>query len=273
MTELLKYGPLAPFLCGWKYRNLILRLSRREVEKRYRGSLLGLLWAVITPIVMLCVFSFVFSCIFKSRWEGTSGAFGEFALNLFAGLITFNIFSECFNRAPGLTMENLSYVKKVVFPVEILPIMALAVALFDAAVSFSVFFIFYLFIYGLPPVTILLLPVVLLPMFLFVMGLAWFLSALGVYIRDLKQITGLLNLILMFMSPIFYSTSAVPERYRGVFRLNPLVTILEQVRMVLFRPVPLDWIHLAIYGAAGWIVFWMGYLWFGSLRKGFADVV
>jgi lipopolysaccharide transport system permease protein len=110
-------------------------------------------------------------------------------------------------------------------------------------------------------------------MFLFVMGLAWFLSALGVYIRDLKQITGLLNLILMFMSPIFYSTSAVPEEYRGVFRLNPLVTILEQVRIVLFRPVPLDWIHLAIYGGVGWIVCWVGYLWFGRLRKGFGDVV
>lgn len=273
MSGILEQGPLAPFLCAWNYRSLILRLSRREVEKRYRGSLLGVLWSVITPIVMLCVFSFVFSCIFKSRWEGTSDAWGEFAMHLFAGLITFNIFSECFNRAPGLALENLSYIKKVVFPVEILPFMSLAVALFDAAVSFLVFFVFYLFIYGLPPVTCLLLPAVLLPMLLFVVGLGWFLSALGVYIRDLKQIIGLVNLILMFMSPIFYSISAVPEGYRRIFSVNPLVTILEQVRTVLFRSAPLDWTHLAIYGGVGWIVLWVGYLWFGRLRKGFADVV
>jgi lipopolysaccharide transport system permease protein len=266
-------GPGAMLTAIRAHRPLIWRLAKRELAARYRGSLLGTLWAVLTPLLMLSVYTFVFRSVFQARWRSDEGSNGEFALLLFAGLILFNVFSECVSRAPGLMLENVSYIKKVVFPLEILPVVSLVVALCNAAIGFAILALFYGPVFGLPPVTVLLLPLPLLPLCLMTLGLSWFLSAAGVFLRDLRQVIGVAMTMLMFMSPIFYPISAIPEGFRPLLALNPLTPILEQARDLLFWGRLPDWSVWFLTSAAGALCAWLGHLWFVKTRKGFADVV
>ena len=218
----------------WQNRGLIFSLVRRDVVGRYRGSVLGILWSFFNPVFMLAVYTFVFSVVFQARWDTGSGSRSEFALVLFAGLMLFNLFSECIARAPSLILQNSSYVKKVVFPLEILPMVSLGSALFHFAISLGVWFIFYAFIFGMPHLTALIFPIVLAPFILLIMGFSWFLASLGVYLRDVTQIIGIITTALMFLTPIFYPLSAIPEAYRIFVYLNPLTFIVEQGRDLLF---------------------------------------
>ena len=197
----------------------------------------------------------------------------EFALILFAGLIVFNLFAECFNRAPGLILANVNYVKKVVFPLEILPWVALGSALFHALISLGVWLIAYLILFGVPHITVLLFPLVILPLLLLIMGLTWALASLGVYLRDVSQFIGILTTVLMFLSPIFYPASALPEAYRHLLLLNPLTPVIEQARDVLFWGKVPDMTILSIYLLMTAFIAWLGFAWFQKTRKGFADVL
>jgi len=257
----------------WRNRSLIKALTQREVIGRYRGSVMGILWSFLNPVFMLLVFTFVFSVVFKARWSGGSDSKTEFALILFAGLIVFNLFAECFNRAPGLILANVSYVKKVVFPLEILPWVALGSALFHALISLGVWLIAYLILFGVPHITVLLLPLVILPLLLLIMGLTWGLASLGVYLRDVSQFIGIVTTVLMFLSPIFYPASALPEKYRHLLLLNPLTPAIEQARDVLFWGKVPDISMLSIYLLAATLIAWLGFAWFQKTRKGFADVL
>ncbi len=268
-------GPLAMATSTWAHRALIWRLAKRELAARYRGSMLGVVWAVLTPVMMLAVYTFVFRTVFKARWgvEGHGGGHGEFALLLFAGLILFNVFAECVSRAPGLMLENVSYIKRVVFPLEILPTVVLVVAMCNALFGFAVLGLFYGPVFGAPPWTALLLPLALLPLALMTLGLSWFLASAGVFVRDIRQFIGVAVTMLMFLSPIFYPASAVPEQLRLILLLNPLTGVMEQARDLLFwgaLPDPGAW--LASFGY-GFVLAWLGYAWFVKTRKGFADVV
>lgn len=266
-------GPLAFLHTAWRHRSLILRLSAREIDARYRGSVLGIVWALLNPLLMLAVYTFVFTTVFQARWGTAGGASGEFALLLFSGLLLFTVFSECVSRAPGLLLENVSYIKKVVFPLEILPLVTLVVALFNAALGFAILAVSYVAVLGLPPATALLLPLVLAPLCLMTLGVSWFLASAGVFLRDIRQVVGVGVTVLMFVSPIFYPTAAVPERFRPLIHLNPLTPILEQSKDLLFwgrLPSPLEW---GVALLAGWACAWLGHLWFMKTRRGFADVV
>ncbi len=266
--------PFAPLRDAWRHRTLVLRLARRDLESRYRGSVLGLAWTVVNPLIMLTVYTFIFSVVFKARWgTGGSGGTAEFALYLFSGMILFSIFSECVARAPGLMLENLSYIKKVVFPLEIMPVVVLLVALFNAAISFAILLAFHLAVRGLPPPTALLVPLVLLPLCLFALGLSWFFASAGVFLRDLRQMVNVLITVMMFLSPIFYPLSAIPEDLRAMILLNPLTLLLERSKDVLFWGHGLPVLEWAAYCAAAWVWAWLGYAWFVKTRKGFADVV
>jgi len=264
-------APLALFC--WPYRSLILRLARREIEARYRGAALGLVWSVLTPLAMLSVYTYVFSVIFQARWDTPTNGRGQFAILLFSGLIVFSIFSECLNRAPSLMLQNVSYIKKVVFPLEVMAWVVLLVALFNAAVSFSVLLAFYLMVFGLPPITVVLLPLVLVPLVLAVLGLTWFLASLGVFVRDVSQFIGILTTLTLFMSPILYPVTAIPEAVRPYVYANPLTLVLENTKEVLFWGTVPDPGYLALSTLAAWAVAWLGYAWFMRTRKGFADVV
>lgn len=268
-----RIDPLALFQSGWTWRRLIARLTKREILARFRGSVLGLSWLVLLPLLMLAVYTFAFAVVFKARWAGAETSTGTFALVLFAGLTIFSLFSETINRAPTLILENPSYVKKVIFPIEILPWITLSVSAFNFAVSFLVFAIFYPFVFGAPPWTVVLLPLTLVPLVLVTLGLSWFLASVGVFLRDIRPFVGVLTTAMMFLSPIFYPVEAVPEGARWLLALNPLTPTLEQARGVLFWGTVPSFAALAVQFAVGWVFAWLGYAWFARTRKAFADVL
>lgn len=265
--------PKEMFASLWRSRGLIQASAKREVLGRYRGSTLGLLWSFLNPLFMLTIYTFVFSVVFKARWNAGSDSKTEFALVLFAGLIVFNLFAECINRAPGLILANPNYVKKVVFPLEILPVVTLLSALFHGLISLGVWLWAYLVFFGPPHATVLYLPLVILPLFFFIMGLSWALASLGVFLRDVSQLIGVMVTVLMFLSPIFYPATALPEDYRHLLYLNPLTPVIEQTRDVLFWGKSPDFTMLGIYWVVSVLIAWLGFAWFQKTRKGFADVL
>ena len=254
-------------------RSLIFNLIKREVVGRYRGSVMGLLWSFFNPVFMLVVYTFVFSVVFRARWLGGSDSKVEFALVLFTGLLVYNLFSEVLNRAPSLILNNANYVKKVIFPLEVLPIVAFGAAAFHMLVSLLVWLLFYAIFFGLPTWTVIQLPVVLVPLILMTLGLAWILASLGVYLRDVGQIIGLITMALMFMSPIFYPVAALPDQYHAFTYMNPLTYIVEETRNVMIWGKLIDWNAWARWTAGAAVVAWLGFAWFQKTRKGFADVL
>jgi lipopolysaccharide transport system permease protein len=265
--------PQEMLLSTFRHRGLIISLIKREVLGRYRGSALGILWSFFNPLLMLGVYTFVFNVVFQARWRPESDSKAEFALLMFAGLIIFNLFAECVTRAPGLILANANYVKKVVFPLEVLPLVALGSALFHAFVSVVVWLAFYVALYGVPQVSTLLMPVVLLPTVLITAGLTWLLASVGVYLRDVTQVIGILTSAALFLSPIFYPATALPKEYRPWLLLNPLVPAIEASRQVLFAGSVPDMLAYCLYVVVSFGVAWLGFAWFQMTRRGFADVV
>jgi lipopolysaccharide transport system permease protein len=266
--------PAAMFRSLWRYRHLIWQMTRREIAARYRGSIIGVAWSFINPLLMLAVYTFVFSVVFKGRWgidEKESRA--DFAIILFVGLIVFGLFAEVVNRAPGQIVSNVNYVKKVVFPLEILSLVSLGSVLFHSMVSLTILLLAQLIINRVIPWTVVLFPLVLLPLIFTSLGVAWFLAALGVYVRDIGQITTVFTTVLMFLSAIFYPISALPDEYQPWIRLNPLVLIISESRKVLiFGNLP-DWTWLGTSLLMGLVIAFAGFWWFQKTRKGFADVL
>ena len=254
-------------------RQLIAQLINREVVGRYKGSVMGLLWSFLNPIFMLSIYTFVFSYVFKSRWSGADVSHGEFAIVAFAGLIVHGVFAEVLGRAPRLIMENANFVKKVVFPLEVLVPVVAGSALFHALISVLVLLAAQLVTGGAIPWTVFLLPLVFLPLILLSIGAGWLFASLGVFLRDLGQLTGVLISVLMYLSPVFFPISALPERVRPLFFLNPLTFIIEQARAVLIWGSAPSWPGLAIYIVASAMFAWFGFAWFQKTRKGFADVI
>lgn len=255
------------------HRRLIYTLTKREVISRYRGSMLGLLWSFFTPVLMLVVYTFVFSVVFQAKWSEGQTSKSAFALVLFSGLIIFNLFSECINKAPGTIIANANYVKKVIFPLEILTWVNMGAALFHFFISCVVWLVFYVIEVGIPHLTLLLLPLVLIPLILLTMGLSWFLAALGVYIRDVSQLVGIITMVLMFLSPIFFPTSALPASIRSWLLLNPLAHFIEQARAVMYWGIIPNMTSWLIGFVISTVIAWAGFYFFQKTRKGFADVI
>ena len=258
----------------WQYRRLIMQMARREVAGRYKGSVMGLLWSFLTPLFMLAVYTFVFSVVFKARWTASPDeGKGDFAVLLFAGMIVHGLFAEVLNRAPGLILANVNYVKKVVFPLEILPVISMCTALFHSGVSLLVLLCAIIVVNGEFHATMLLVPFVVLPFIIFVQGLAWVLASLGVYLRDVGQTIGIITMVMLFMSPVFFPVSSLPVEMRPLMEANPLTFIIEQVREVLIWGHLPDWMGLGRYLLMALLTAWLGYAWFQRTRKGFADVL
>lgn len=258
----------------WRNRHLIMQMSKREVMGRYKGSVMGLAWSFFNPIFMLTVYTFVFSVIFKSRWgNGGEESNTGFAVVMFVGMIVHGLFAETLNRAPSLILSNINYVKKVVFPLEVLPVIAMCVSLFHTVISIGVLLAAYILYKGFIPWTVIFIPFVLFPLVIISLGMAWMLSSLGVFLRDVAQTIGLVTTVMMFLSPVFYPLTAVPERFRPFIMANPLTFIIEQAREVLIWRHQPDWAGLGIYTLFATVVAWAGYAWFQKTRKGFADVL
>lgn len=257
------------------HHQLIVQMTKREVIGRYKGSAIGLVWSLLNPVFMLSVYTFVFSVIFKSRWGGAGGddSTTQFAMLLFVGMIVFSLFSDVLNRAPSLILSNVNYVKKVVFPLEILPVIAVGAALFHSLVSLAVLLAAFALFNGYLHWTIIFAPVVILPLVILTTGLSWMLASLGVYLRDVGQTIIVLTTVLMFLSPVFYPITAIPVRFRSYIMVNPLTFIIEQARQILVLGQLPDFIGLIIYTLLATATAWAGYAWFQKTRKGFADVL
>ena len=255
-------------------RSLLWQFVKRSVSARYKGSMLGLFWSFVHPMMMLCVYTFVFSVVFKSRWGiDTGGGRGAFAIIMFCGLAMFNIISEAVNLNCGIVVGNPNLVKKVIFPLEILPLSQTIASFAVGMVWFFLLFLGSVFIFGKLSFTMLLLPLILLPLFLFTLGVSFFTSSLGVYVRDTPHIVGVVLQILFFVTPIFYPVSAIPERFRWPILMNPLTLLIEEARKVfLYGELP-DWRFLGAAFLISLLVLHLGFLWFHKTKKGFADVL
>lgn len=249
-------------------------MIKRDVSSRYQGSVMGLVWSFINPLLMLTIYTFVFSVVFKARWGVSIGVDKiDYAIILFVGLVMHGILGECLSLAPSLIVSNLNYVKKVIFPLEILPLVSLGTALFHAAVSIGVLLIVQLIFNQYIPVTAILFPIIFLPLIFGTLGLAWFISSLGVYLRDIGHLTNMFITVMLFVSAIFFPMSALPERYQICFHLNPLAVIIEEGRKALiFGQLPNFTVWLVLM-TLGLFVAWCGFAWFQKTRKGFADVL
>lgn len=271
-------SPVAPVGRMLRHRALIGQLVRKEIVARYRGSVLGLLWSLATPLLLLSVYTFVFGVVLDARWPRKIAASGdsrtEFALLLFTGLSVFWLFSECIGRAPSLVVAHAGYVRKLVFPLEVLPYVVLGSALFHLGISLLLLIAARTVILGgLPPVTSLLLPVALLPLVCLVLALSWGLAALGAFFRDIGHLVAIAVQAMLFLSPIFYPTSALPESAQLFTHFNPLAVAVEQVRGVLLWGSLPEWRlwlgHMAFSCAAAWL----GLFCFERSRGALADVV
>ncbi|REE22551.1 lipopolysaccharide transport system permease protein [Paraburkholderia sp. BL27I4N3] len=260
------------FLLPWQQRQLIVALTRRDILSRYRGSVMGLAWSIVQPLIMLAMYTVVFGTLLRSRWPGTDNSF-QFAVILFVGLILFNFFAECLNRAPTIITTNANYVTKVVFPLEILPWITVASAAFHFLTSFAVWVVFALCVYGKLQWTIVFLPALFMPLAFVGVGVGWLFAATGVYVRDLTYVTTLLSSLLMFLSPVFYALDTLTPAFRALILLNPLTFIIEQARAVMIAGALPDFGGIAIYLSCSIGFAWICLAWFQKTREGFADVV
>ena len=253
--------------------NLLLQLTIQDVASRYKSSFFGLTWVIATPLAMLAVYTFVFSEVFQARWDSGSDDKLGFAINLFAGITVHALFAECVSRATGLIAQHGSYVKRVVFPLWLLAPMVVCSGLFHALMSFAILLLAFLSFYGFIHLQVLWLPVILLPLGLLLLGLVWLLSALSVYLRDVGQLVPVVITAMLFLSPIFYPVSALPERFQPWLYLNPLTPAIEQIRALLVQGQMVDaGSYLAYLGLCALIAL-LGLLFFQRVKKGFSDVL
>jgi lipopolysaccharide transport system permease protein len=252
--------------------SLIWQLTKRETLQRYRGSLLGMTWIILGPLLVLSVYAFVFSEIFPSRWASMPGS-ADFAVMIFCGMIFYGLFADCVSRASGLILGNPNYVKKVIFPLHVLPVVSVLAGVIQLAINMVVLEIFVAVFLQRVPVT---LPLAIFPVFALAalcLGLSWLLASLGIFLRDIGQVTGFILSILFFLSPVLYPLEAVPEKYRSWMKLNPLTTIIENARRTLVTGEVPSIYDLAWPAILGMAVAGLGLFWFVKTKKGFADVM
>ena len=275
MSTIRRYpvGPRALFGAVLEHASLLWQFSRREISGRYRGSLIGFGWAVLNPLLLLAIYTFVFSVVFRIRWDGPVDDRTGFALAVYCGMIVHGFFAECMTRAPQLIVDNRNLVKKVVFPLQLLPWSVLVVAAFHFAVGLALIAAAMLVKSGALPWSMIALPLIVAPLALLSLGVVYGCSALGVYLRDLSQVVGFLALTLLFLSPVFYPASAVPENWRFVVALNPIATFIELTRgVMLYGTWPGLWALVCLWGLSLAIA-WLGFYGFQRTRCGFADVL
>lgn len=262
--------PLSAFT---QHRSLTLELAKRDVLGRYRGASFGLLWSLISPFLMLMIYTFAFGTVMGGRWPQVEAGTTSFSIILFAALIVHGFFAECLVKSPGLITNNPNFVKRVIFPIDILPWPLVLSALFHTGTTLVVFLVLRWIMDGQFSWTTVFFPLVMLPLLVLCLGIGWLLSALGVYLRDINQVTPLLSLSMLFLSTAMMPIESVPESYRWVFWLNPLSFIIDQARAVLLWNQWPDWLGLGVYLLAALAFTYVARLVFAATRKGFADVL
>lgn len=267
-------GSRAPFLSHvWVNRHLLAMMVKRAVSSRYKNSFIGVAWLVINPLIKLSIYTLVFHQILNVKWGAQEQTGPQFALYIYIGMIAFNVFSESMLAAPHVIVAHRNMIKKIDFPIEILPWVHFCTAVCDALIGFGIWLLAYLVINGMPYVTVLLLPLVFLPFLLITMGLNWMISASSVFIKDVNQMVQFGVAALLFISPIFYPLSAVPGFLHSVMLLNPLSFEIEMLRAILLDgAIPSIRYYLA-YLAVGITLYYLGYRSYKSVQDEFADVL
>lgn len=254
-------------------RKLLRMFIVRDLQSRYKNSWAGLLWLVINPIIKLSIYTLVFQHILGVKWGGQSSSGVNFALNLYLGLIVFNLFAETVQVAPTVLRAHSNLIKKVRFPIRILPSIPVGLALCDAVLSLIIWLLIYLFTQGIPQLSVLYLPLVLLPLILFVMGLSWIISSLSVYMRDISQIVGFAVTGLLFLSPIFFPIQSMPPDLQAVLSFNPLAIEIEMLRGIMVSGVTPAWGTYFGFLSFSLLTYVAGYFWFTFTSDGFVDVL
>jgi lipopolysaccharide transport system permease protein len=268
------FNPLAPFTEVFRHRTLLRRVSEQDLSARYKESFLGPLWAVLVPLAQLVVFTFVFGRIIPSRWAGANQGVMDLPLNLFAGIIVHTVFAEVVTRSTAVLSENTAYIKRVVFPIQILPVSIIVTACVNMLVSLVLLVLAIAFVHSTFPIASALMAVViLLPLMIMLCGIAWLVSATAVYLPDFRHAVSPVVSLLMFLSPVLFPVSSIPEDYRVFVYLNPITVPVEELRAVIIRGEAPDFGIVSQYAAIALLIAWVGYVWFAVLRRGFADVV
>jgi lipopolysaccharide transport system permease protein len=259
----------------WRHRYLLEQMTWREISGRYRGSTMGIAWSMVTPLVMLALYTLVFGVVMKARWPGADSgqSHTDYALILFCGLLLHGFLSECLVRAPMLVVSNANLVKRVVFPLDLLAYTAIGSALFHMLVGFAILFVALVLIKLQISAAVLMLPLVLLPFLLMTLGLVWLLSASGVFVRDIGQAVPAITTILLFLSPVLFPATAMPEGLRWFMAANPLTIPVEQVRAAVIWGSRPDLHVLGLYTVVALAVALLGHAWFQRCRGAFADVL
>jgi lipopolysaccharide transport system permease protein len=265
-------GFVLPFYSMWKNRGLIRTLVRRDILSRYTGSFGGAFWTLLNPLIMMLTYFFVFGVVMGSTFPNDTSKTG-FALYFLAGMLPWLAFNEAIARAPFIMVEHRNFIKKLVFPVETLPVNVVAAGLVTEFFGMILFALALLLIRGRVPLTLVYLPLVIIPQILLTTGLAWFLAALGVFVRDLGQVIGYLLTVLMFITPIFYSEEKMPGFAAYLQKVNPIFTLVHSYRAVLLESKPPDWTSLGWLAVTASLIFLLGHAWFYKLRKSFADLI
>jgi lipopolysaccharide transport system permease protein len=252
--------------------DLIYSFARRDLVGRYKGSALGIAWAVLTPVIMIAIFTFIFAGIFGARF-GASDSHWDYALYLFCGLLPWSMFQESVQQSANTIVANANLVKRVVFPLETLPAAQAFAALGNQLFATVALLIAIVVIRQNLQLTALWLPLLLIPQLLFALGAAWLIASLGVFLRDIAQGITLLLMAWMYLTPIIYPESIVPERFRWFIGINPFTPLVRSYRHIFLDGLAPDWRGLAYFTAVALVVFVFGYWWFARTRKNFADVI
>ncbi len=263
-------NPLRIFADIWRHRYLLGQLIKRDVLLRYRGAMFGVLWIFISPLLMLAIFAFIFGQIFQARWPQQDAGM-PFWLLLYSGLIAFNVFAETVSRSPTSVRSYPNFVKKIIFPVSILPVVPLGAALVHGGFNFLILLAALTWT-GHMHAGILLFPLLIVPLVLLALGLSWFLSAWGVFIKDMTQIVPVFVQMLLFLSPVFYPVGAVPPSLRPFYQYNPLGAVIEASRAVVIDQ-PVEWGAWGVAFGFCLGVSILGYAFFQHSREEFADAL
>ncbi|HEY6046886.1 MAG TPA: ABC transporter permease [Pyrinomonadaceae bacterium] len=252
--------------------SLVVSLTKRELAARYKGSALGIAWAILTPVVMIAIFTIIFAGIFKAKF-GVTNSQWDYALYLFCGLLPWNAFQESLSASATAIVARANLVKRVVFPLETIPVAQTLAAIVNQLFGTAALLLGIVLIRHQLPATTLYLPLLLIPQFIVTVGGAWLIASLGVFIRDIVQGISLLLMAWMYLTPIIYPESIVPESYRPIVNLNPFTPLIRSYRSILLDGAMPDWRGLAYFTGFAVVVFVFGYWWFARTRKNFADVV
>ena len=252
--------------------DLIFSFTKRELLGRYKGSALGIAWVILTPIVMIAIFTFIFAGIFGARF-GVSDSHWDYALYLFCGLLPWTMFQESVQQSANTIVVHSNLVKRVVFPLETLPAAQVFAALANQVFATIALLIAVIIIRQRLDLSAIWFPALLIPQIIFALGAAWLIASLGVYLRDIAQGITLLLMAWMYLTPIIYPEAIVPDRLRTFINLNPFTPLVRSYRRIFLEGAAPDWRGLAYFSAVAVVLFIFGYWWFARTRKGFADVV